>query len=118
MHPALRSRAEKRFGLFTTAEAELAGYGHGEIRRPCRTGRSIRLRRGILVTAEDLAAGDERAHRFDMECLAVLMSLDRQTAAISHGSAAHLWDVPLPRGMDPTIRLTTRTGGGAGRTGA
>jgi hypothetical protein len=106
MHPVLRSRAEARFGLFTTAEAKLAGYGASEIRSLCAAGRWVRLRRGILVTAQDLAAGEEQGGRYSMDCLAVLLSLDRQTAVLSHASAARLWRMPVPHPVDPTIRLT------------
>ena len=106
MHPVLRSQAEARFGLFTTAEARRAGCGSSELRDLCTAGRWVRLRRGVLVTAEDLAAGEERGRRFHMDCLAVLLSLDRPTAALSHSSAARLWQVPTPRPGDPTIRLT------------
>jgi hypothetical protein len=106
MHPVLRSRAEARFGLFTTAEARLTGYGPAEIRSLCLTGQWVRLRRGILVTAADLAAGEEQGRRYRMDCLAVLLSLDRQTAVLSHASAARLWSLPVPHRLDPTIRLT------------
>jgi hypothetical protein len=106
VHPALRTRADARYGLFTTAEARIAGYGSGEIRSLCATGRWMRLRRGVLVTSEDLTDGVARGRRFAMDCLAVQLSLDRSTAALSHGTAAHLWGLPTPRDLDPTIRLT------------
>lgn len=106
MHPTLTARAERRFGLFTTAEALAAGYGPSEIRSLCSTGRWVRLRRGVLISESDLAAIEQRHRRHDLECLAVLMSLGRGTSFVSHGSAARLWDLPLPRGLDRTIRLT------------
>jgi hypothetical protein len=109
MHPVLRSTAEARFGLFTTAEAKRAGYGPSEIRTLCASGRWVRLRRGILMTAEDLAAGEEQGRRHRIDCLAVLLSLDRPAAAISHSSAARLWNLPTPRSGDPIIRLTDPT---------
>ena len=106
MHPVLRARAEARFGLFTTAEAILAGYRPSEIRDLCTSGRWVRLRRGVLVTAPDLAAGEEEGRRHRIDCLGVLLSLGRPTAAISHASAARLWSLPVPHPVDPTIRLT------------
>jgi len=106
MHPALRARAERRFGLFTTAEAIAAGYGPSEIRGLCATGRWARLRRGVLISAADLAAVERQGSRHAVNCLAVLMSLGRSTAFVSHGSAARLWRLPVPRLLDPTIRLT------------
>lgn len=106
MHPMLRSAAEARSGLFTTAEAKRAGYGPSEIRALCSSGRWVRLRRGVLMTAEDLAAGEEQGRRHRIDCLAVLVSLDRPAAAISHASAARLWGLPTPHPRDPIIRLT------------
>ncbi len=41
-----------------------------------------------------------------MDCLAVLLALDRPHAVISHASAARLWAFPCPRDADNTIRLT------------
>ena len=111
MHPVLRSIAEARFGLFTTAEAKLAGYGPSEIRALCASGRwvRVRVRRGVLIAAEDLAAGADQTSRYRIDCLAVLLSLDRSTAAISHASAARLWNLPTPPAGDSTIRLTDAT---------
>jgi hypothetical protein len=106
MHPVLRSAAEARLGLFTTAEAKQAGYAPGEIRSLCASGRWVRIRRGILMTAEAMAAVDGEEGRHRVDCLAVLLSLDRPTAAISHASAALLWNLPAPRSGDPCIRLT------------
>ena len=109
MHPVLRSAAVATSGLFTTAEAKRAGYAPGEIRTLCASGRWVRLRRGILMTAEDLTAGEEQGRRHRIDCLAVLLSMDRPTAAISHASAARLWNLPTPRPADPIIRLTDPT---------
>jgi hypothetical protein len=106
MHPTLQSAAEARYGLFTTAEARRAGYGPSEIRSLCTSGQWVRVRRGVLMTAADLATGEQRGHRHRIDCVAVLLSLDRPTAAISHGSAARLWNLPMPRPADPLIRLT------------
>jgi hypothetical protein len=106
VHPTLRARAETRLGVFTTAEALRAGYGHGEIRALCRSGSWVRLRRGVLVSAADLATSDRTGRHFDVECLAVLAGLTRPTALVSHDSAARLWEVPTPRTAVPTIRLT------------
>jgi hypothetical protein len=93
-------------GLFTAAEARLAGYGPGEIRSLCARGRWIRLRRGVFVTAEDVAADEQPDRRHRMDCLAVLLSLDRPSALLSHVSAARLWGLPVPRQAESTIRLT------------
>ena len=106
VHPALRASAEPRYGVFTAAEALGADYQHAEIRRLLTTGRWIRLRQGIYITAEDLAAADATGRRHRVDCLAVLLALDRPGAAISHGSAARLWDLPVPRDKGEVLRLT------------
>ncbi|NEK86099.1 type IV toxin-antitoxin system AbiEi family antitoxin domain-containing protein [Blastococcus saxobsidens] len=112
MHPLLRAAAERRLGLFTAADARRAGYGHPEIRSMCATGRWVRLRRGIYVAADDLARAEQQGRRFQLDCLAVLVALDRPGAALGHGTAARLWGLPVPR--PPTISLVdpahTRTG--------
>lgn len=114
MHPLLRTAAERRLGLFTAVDAHRAGYEHPEIRSMCASGRWVRLRRGVYVDADDLARADEEGRRHQLDCLAVLVGLDRPGTALSHGSAARLWGLPVPR--PPTISLTdpahTRTGRG------
>jgi predicted transcriptional regulator of viral defense system len=109
MHPLLRACAERQLGLFTAVDARRAGYQHPEIRHLCSSGAWVRLRRGIYVTAEELAAIDQRGRRHRIDCLAVLLDLGRPTAVISHVSAARLWGLPVRRGHDPTVRLTDPT---------
>ena len=115
MHPLLRSAAERQRGLFTAVDARRAGYGHAEIRGLCTSGRWRRLRRGIYIAADDLAQADERGHLHQLESLAVLLAVDRATAAISHGSAAGLWALPRRRGDADVVRLTDPTHGRDGR---
>jgi hypothetical protein len=69
----------------------------------------VRVRRGVLTTAEALADGADPWRRFDMGCLAVLLSLDRPSAVLSHATAAHVWRLPTPRGYQAPIRLTDPT---------
>jgi hypothetical protein len=104
--PVLKARTETQLGLFTTADARRAGYPAEEIRGMCGTGRWVRLRRGVLVTAEDLAAAGQGPARYRIDCLAVLLSMGRPTAVLSHGSAARLWGLPVPHPIDAEIRLT------------
>lgn len=106
MHPLLAARAERSLGLFTTADARHAGYGHSEIRSLCRSGRWVRLRTGVLTTAGALAAAEEQGRRHDVDCLAVLLGLDRRSAVLSHATAARLWALPTPRDLSTPIRLT------------
>ena len=106
MHPALRVTADRRYGVFTTAEAVGVGYGVSEIRSLVVTGRWTRLRRGVLIATDDLGRADATGVRHRVDCLAVLASLERTGAVISHGSAARLWGLPRPRSADTVLRLT------------
>ena len=116
MHPLLRAAAERRLGLFTPADARRAGYGADEIRHLLRSGTWRRLRRGVYVTAEELAGAEAAGRRHWLEALAVQVVLDRPTAALSHLTACRLWGLPVRRDADPLVRLTdpthTRTGCG------
>jgi hypothetical protein len=109
MHPLLRAGAERRMGLFTAADARRAGYEHTEIRRLRASGEWVRLRRGVYTSADRLAAHEERGRRHRVDCLAVLLELQRPTTAISHGSAALLWGLPVRRRLVTTVRLTDPT---------
>jgi predicted transcriptional regulator of viral defense system len=106
VHPALRAHANRQFGLFTTADALRAGYSPEEIRSQCRTGHWARVRRGVLITAAELAEHDHRRRRHRVDCLSALLALGRSSAAVSHGSAARLWGLPVRRDLDRTVRLT------------
>lgn len=106
VHPALRAVAERRYGVFTAAEAVGAGYRQPEIRRLHSSGRWVRLRYGVNIRAKDLGQARQRGREHDVECLAVLVALERPRAVISHASAARLWDLPVPRDRGTLVRLT------------
>jgi hypothetical protein len=63
------------------------------------------VRRGVYATAAVLASATP-LQRHDLECVALLLQLDRPTAVISHGSAARVWGLPMRRDSDPLLRLT------------
>ncbi len=116
MHPLLQSAARRQRGLFTAVDARRAGYEHGDIRQLCATGRWRRLRRGIYVTADDLARAEEDGRMHQLDCLAVLLAVDRPAAALSRGSAARLWGFPQRRRAgEGLIQLTDPSHGGTGR---
>jgi hypothetical protein len=115
MHPVLRASADRRLGLFTATDARRAGYQHPEIRSLLRSGRWVRLRHGVYVTATELAEHERQGRRHRLDCLAVLLDLDRRSAALSHTTAARLWGLPVRRAIDPTIRLTDPTAWRRGR---
>jgi hypothetical protein len=97
VHPFLRAAAERRYGVFTTREALTAGYGHSQIQNLTSSGRWVRLRRGVLIAAADLELAGSFGHRHRVDCLAVLLALDRPWAVMSHASAARLWGLARPR---------------------
>lgn len=106
MHPALSVLAERRYGVITAAEALASGYGHPEIRHLCSSGRWVRLRQGVYITAEDLDRAVAAGRRHRVDCLAVLLFLGRPRTTISHVSAARLWGLPFPRALATPLRLT------------
>ena len=118
MHPLLRATAERQLGLFTAADARRAGYGHPEMGQLFSTGTWIRVRRGIYVTADRLASIEAEGRRHGMDCLAVLLELRRQTAVISHESAARLWGFPVRTKLLGPLRLTDYDQSPVGALGA
>ena len=109
VHPLLRASAEQQSGLFTAVDARRAGYEHSEIRHLCASGRWVRLRRGVYTTTESLTAAEARGGRHRIDCLAVLLDLNRPEAALSHGSAARLRGICVRRDLGATVRLTDPT---------
>ncbi|MGY1835564.1 type IV toxin-antitoxin system AbiEi family antitoxin domain-containing protein [Blastococcus sp. SYSU DS0510] len=107
MHPLLRAAAERQLGLFTARDARRAGYEHPEIRRLRSSGAWVCLRRGVYAPADVIRSATTDGTRHRLECLAVLLELDRPTLALSHGTAARLWGLPTPRATTAgPIRLT------------
>jgi hypothetical protein len=106
VHPALRVAADRRLGVFTTAEALTADYSHAEIRRLTAAEHWTRLRRGVLIATDDLERARATGRQHDVACLAVLTAINRPRAVMSHSSAARLWDLPTPRADDAVLRLT------------
>lgn len=106
MHPLLESAAARQFNLFTAADARGAGYEPGEVQRLLSSGEWARLRRGIYVDGHALRSADARG-RHRLACAAVLLALGRRSAAVvSHESAARLWGMVTPAGVDDVVRLT------------
>jgi hypothetical protein len=55
VHPLLRATADRQLGVFTATDARRAGHDAHEIRTLCESGAWLRLRRGVYITADDLA---------------------------------------------------------------
>lgn len=72
----------------------------------CTSGRWVRLRRGVYTTPAVLGRAEEEGWRHELDCLAVLLDLDRPGAAISHGSAVHLHGLPSRTPAAGVVRLT------------
>lgn len=109
MHPLLRAAAGRQLGLMTAGDVRRAGYDQAEVRRLCASGAWVALRRGVYVTADTLAGAEAKGGRHALECLAVLLTLGRPSAVLSHTSAARLWGFPVRRAMPATVRLTDPT---------
>ncbi|MCF6736782.1 type IV toxin-antitoxin system AbiEi family antitoxin domain-containing protein [Blastococcus sp. KM273129] len=114
MHPLLRSRADRRLGVFTSQEALAAGYSVDDVRTALRTGRWTRLRKGVYTESAQLAAASE-VDRHLMAGMAVLLCLGAGPV-LSHASAARRHDLLLPRSAGDGVRVTAvdqwRTGRG------
>jgi len=114
VHPLLQLHADRRFGAFTSKEAQAAGYSIDEIKVALRSRRWLRLRKGVYMEAARWAAADEREKHLALaaavlECLAA-------GPVLSHASAARLHGFLVPDVAGPDVRVTAvdqwRTGRG------
>jgi predicted transcriptional regulator of viral defense system len=106
VHPLLRAAAERQSGVFTATNARRAGYGPDEVQRLCASSTWVRLRRGIYTTPAVLSRAQEEGRRHELDCLAVLIALDRPSATVSHASAVHLHGLPARLPAAGLVRLT------------
>jgi len=104
VHPQLRAVADSRLGVFTSQEALAVGYRDGDIRTELRARRWIRLRKGVYIRASDLPTSGGR-ERHLVDGVAVLLSLD-VGPVLSHGSAARLHGLIVPRAETREVRVT------------
>jgi hypothetical protein len=106
VEPSLCSAMTRHAGVFATADALAAGVDRKEIGPLVRSGAWRRIRYGVYTTGEAwrLHDRDGRVHR--LECAAVLRRLERDSVVISHGSAARLHELVLPRSLSAEVRLT------------
>jgi hypothetical protein len=75
VHPLPRSGAQRQLGIVTAVDARRAGYEYPEIRHLCASGAWHRLRRGVYISADDLADAEAAGRRHKLDCLAVLLAL-------------------------------------------
>lgn len=100
----LQGVADRRLGVFTSQEALAAGYVVDDIKTALRSGRWLRLRKGIYTTRDRWAAADAR-ERHLADCVAVLLSLDAGPV-LSHASAARLHGLAVPAAEPDDVRVT------------
>ena len=114
MHPQVLAIADRQLGVFTAQDVLRAGLTVDDIRAELRSGRWVRLRKGVYTSADRMAAADERGRHL-LACVAVLLSLD-PGPVVSHASAATLHGVVVPSTAGSDVRLTDgeqwRTGRG------
>jgi hypothetical protein len=91
-------------GVFTAQEALAVGLTVDDIRAELRSRRWLRLRKGVYVAAARRARSEDR-DRHLLDCLAVLVSLDRGPA-LSHASAARWHGLVVPSSEGAEVRLT------------
>lgn len=95
-------------GPFTLADALAAGYSLGDVRAHVRTGRWVRLRRSVFVTAADraLAAGHATTlHAQDVQ--AVRLALTRRQVVGADTSAARVLGIDLRHQPTPEVVVLT-----------
>jgi hypothetical protein len=107
MNPKLTMLTEMQDGVFSRADALACGYTDAQIRARVRTGRWIRLRRGVftaaelLMRADSLAPDDQAARNHRLQTRAVLAThpggvvASHQTAVVAHGLPC--WGLDLGR---------------------
>lgn len=106
MHPRLAAAADRQSGVFTTADAAGCGYEPDEIRTALRNRYWVRLRRGVYAARETVDATDgDPVARHLLDCVAVLLCL-RPGAVLSHGSAARLHGLVVPRALSTDVVLS------------
>jgi predicted transcriptional regulator of viral defense system len=114
VQPQLQAVADLRLGVFTAQEAVAAGYDVDAIKSFLRTGRWVRLRKGVYVGREVVGASDDR-RRHLLDCVAVLLSL-HPGPVVSHASAARVHGLVVPSHESQQVRVTAveqwRTGRG------
>jgi predicted transcriptional regulator of viral defense system len=112
--PGLQAVADARLGVFTAQEALAVGHTVDDIRAELRSRRWRRLRKGVYVSSDRLAAADRRTLHL-VDAVAVLLSLD-PGPVLSHASAARLHRLLVPGSEASGVRLTDsrqwRTGRG------
>jgi hypothetical protein len=104
VHPQVTAVADRQLGVFTAQDALRAGLTVDDIRAELRSRRWLRLRKGVYVAADRVAAADAR-ERHLLACVAVLLTLD-PGPALSHSSAARLHGLLVPSSAGVEVRLT------------
>lgn len=102
-------------GPFTVSHAFDAGFSRTDVRTMVRSGRWVRLRNGVFVTAADrtaAAALDATLHAQDVQALRLAMSRRRLVAAGT--SAARIFGVDLRRDPGTDLVLLTDDAGVSG----
>lgn len=101
--PRLVAAASAQGGPFTAAQARAAGLRDRDLDRLLRSGRVVRLRRGIYAEASSIPAGDGAKHA--LATRAAMLRLAGPFAA-SHVSSAALHGIPMLRPDYSLVHVT------------
>jgi len=106
MHPRLEWLSRHQNGVFATFQARGAGYSRDEIRQRLATRRWVSLRRGIMATAETVAAADgDSVATHLLHGAAALLAISADPV-LSHGTAAQAWGIPLLGHRSDVVAVT------------
>lgn len=105
----------RMIAIHSRTDLHATGLDDRTILRLERQGQLVRVRRGHYVWAREGIGELDVRGRHALACRAAL--LDRPEAVISHGSAATLWNLPVPSSAREEVHLTV-PGARAGRVRA
>lgn len=109
MNPDLQSLLDHRHHVVTASDAAHVAVTAHELSRGVAAGHLVRLARGAYADAEVFRSGSDR----DQHCLRALCVLANLPSglALSHHSAAALWDLPWLGRFPHHVHVTRETAG-------
>lgn len=106
MHPLLLSALVRRGGVFTTADAVRAGHTRHGIQALVTSRSWHPVRYGVYTTTQLWGHHNAAGTEHWLMAAGVLARLGRRSTVLSHGSAARVHDLVLPRTTRPEVAAT------------